>query len=42
MNANEPIGLGETQEEQVRAAESLAWRLDLHYLTILALLDWED
>lgn len=36
-NAVEPIGLGESQENLVVQVESLAWRLELSYLTVLAL-----
>lgn len=33
----EPVGLDESQEALVVQVESLAWRLDLSYLTVLAM-----
>lgn len=41
MSNVEPVGLDETQENLVTQVESLAWRLDLSYLTVLAMFTGE-
>lgn len=42
MRNAEPIGLGESEANMIAAVESLAFRLDLSYLTVLALFTNEE